>query len=47
MKLPPIIKFIIISAIVYQILSLKPVKRALLRFIISAGASYLRNKLKI
>lgn len=47
MKLPTMIKFIIISAVVYQILSLKPVKKALLGFVISAGASYLRNKLKI
>lgn len=47
MRLPGLLKFIIISAIIYQILTIKPVKKALLGFFISAVAGYLRKRLDI
>lgn len=45
MKIPGIVKFILFSSILYAVLTLKPVRRAVLGFLISSAANILKKKL--
>jgi hypothetical protein len=47
MKMPGILKFILFSAIIYQILSFKPIKKLILGFVVTAAAAYVRRLLKV
>jgi hypothetical protein len=47
MNIPGIVKFIVISAVVYQVLSLRPVKKLIMGFVVAALAAYVRKLLKI
>ncbi len=47
MKLPGLVKFILFSAVIYQILTLKPVKKLVLGFLVTAAASYMKKILNI
>lgn len=45
MKIPGMIKFIVISAVIYKILTFKPIRRAIVGFAITTAANILRKQL--
>ncbi|MGK7395211.1 MAG: hypothetical protein ACNS62_11605 [Candidatus Cyclobacteriaceae bacterium M3_2C_046] len=45
MKLPGIIKFVLISGVIYKLVTFKPVRKFLIAYAVSFGADWIRKEL--